>query len=422
MRVATTEIFRDLSFLLAVGVVSHFVIRKFRQPTIIGEIGIGIVLGPTVLGALNISLFDPIIIETFAALGAIFLLFLVGLESDFRSIYTKTNFFVALGGVLLPFVVGFAVAYLMVPPSGLGGNATQFTMAAFVGAALVATSTAIAASVLLEIGLMKDRVAQTILGAAVVDDILGLLVLSIVVGSGGPGGLDVTHIVLLGVSAVAFLVVGSLVGLYFFSRIVVWIQATGKRLGIPHGGFAIALALTFLYAFIAELIGLSAIVGAFLAGTMFASTPIRKDLHEGARYLGAVFTPIFFISMGLLVNLWVVLRTPDLIVFGIVLFVVAIGAKVIGCWIPARLSKMSARESLAIGLGMAPRGEVGLIVALTALTASVIGDALFSVIVVVMIVVSVLPTPFFKEVLVRIAASRPSEAESEPALASPPRA
>ncbi len=416
-----TEIFRDLSFLLAVGVVSHFVIRKFRQPTIIGEIGIGIVLGPTVLGALSISLFDPALIESFAALGAIFLLFLVGLESDFRSIYTKTNFLVALGGVLLPFAVGFAVAYVMVPPSGWGANATQFTMAAFVGAALVATSTAIAASILLEIGMMRERVAQTIMGAAVVDDILGLLVLSIVVGAGGPGGLDVPHLLLLILSAGAFLVVGSFVGLFFFSRIVVRIQAAGKRLGLQHGGFAISLALTFLYAFVAELVGLSAIVGAFLAGTMFASTHIRNDLQEGARYLGAVFTPIFFISMGLLVNLWAVAATPDLIVFGIVLLTVASGAKIAGCWIPARLSGMSTRESLAVGLGMTPRGEVGLIVALTALTAAVIGNALFSVIVLVMIVVSVLPAPFFKYVLQQIAANRGTNPPSTPDPASPPR-
>jgi Kef-type K+ transport system membrane component KefB len=208
----------------------------------------------------------------------------------------------------------------------------------------------------------------------------------------------------------AFLVIASFVGLYFFSQIVVRIQAAGKKLGLLHGGFAIALALTFFYAFVAELIGLSAIVGAFLAGTMFASTPLREDFQEGARYLGAVFTPIFFISMGLLVNLWIVAAAPGLVAFGVVLIVVAILTKVAGCWVPARLSRMTNRESLAVGLGMAPRGEVGLIVALTALTAGVIGDALFSVIVLVMIVVSVLPAPFFKRTILRIAAERKASA------------
>src|SRR5437867_2697871 len=133
------ELFRDLSLLLFVAVVSHFVIRRFRQPTIIGEIVIGILLGPTILGAFGISLFDTAVTASFAALGAIVLLFLVGLESDFRSVYTRKNFFVALGGVLLPLVLGFAVAYLTVPLDtpeargvALGPNGTQFTMAAFV--------------------------------------------------------------------------------------------------------------------------------------------------------------------------------------------------------------------------------------------------------------------------------------------------
>jgi Kef-type K+ transport system membrane component KefB len=134
-----------------------------------------------------------------------------------------------------------------------------------------------------------------------------------------------------------------------------------------------------------------------------------------------VFTPIFFISMGLLVNLWIVAAAPQLVVFGIVLIGVAIGTKVAGCGVPARLSRMTNRESVAVGLGMAPRGEVGLIVALTALTAGVIGDALFSVIVLVMIVVSVLPAPFFKRMIVRIAEERKSRG-SESMSPEPPRA
>src|SRR2546425_12579538 len=112
---AGAETFRDLSFLLAIAVVSHFVIKKFRQPTIVGEIAIGVLLGPTILGAFNISLFDTSLIESFAALGAIFLLFLVGLESDFRAIYPRNNFFVALGGVLLALVFRFLVWSVMDP-------------------------------------------------------------------------------------------------------------------------------------------------------------------------------------------------------------------------------------------------------------------------------------------------------------------
>lgn len=412
MAATATELFRDLSLLLSVAVVSHFLIRRFRQPTIIGEIGVGIVLGPTVVGAFGVTLFDQTLLESFAALGAIVLLFLVGLESDFRSVYTRKNFVVALGGVMLPLVLGFTVAYVMVPAAGPGPNGTPFTMAAFVGAAMVATSTAIAAAILLELGLMKERIAQTIMGAAVVDDILGLLVLSIVVGSSRPGGVDVVGVALLTASAVAFVGGAILFGTYFFSPIVVRLQDAGARLGMRHGGFSVAMAITFMYAFVADLIGLSAIVGAFLAGSMFASTPLREEFEEGARFLGAVFTPIFFISMGLLVNLGESAKVPQFFAFALVLIAVAIVAKLAGCAIPARLTKMTARESIAVGWGMTPRGEVGLIVALTALTAGIIEEGLFSVIVLVMIVVSILPTPFFKRALEWVAAER-AKADSQ---------
>jgi Kef-type K+ transport system membrane component KefB len=278
-------------------------------------------------------------------------------------------------------------------------------MAIFVGATLTATSTAIAAAVLLELGLMREPIAQTIMGAAVVDDILSLVLLSIVIGASG-GRLEALSIGLLLAKALLFLGVGMAVGLYFFRKVVVRIQVAGLKLGLKHGGFIIAITITFLYAFIAEVIGLSAIVGAFLAGTLFANTPLREDFTEGAGYLGAIFTPIFFISLGLQVDLLAVGGGPPLILFGAVLTVVAIVAKVIGCGIPARVAGMTRSEALSVGWGMTPRGEVGLIVALAALTASVINEALFSVIVVVMVLVSVLPAPLFKRSLVVVADER----------------
>ena len=399
-------IYQQLTILLALATLSHFTIKRFRQPTIVGEIALGILLGPTILfHYLNIQLFDPNLVSTFAGLGAIFLLFLIGLESDFKAIYTRKNVAVAAGGVVLPFVLGFVTAYFLVPVSDVGLNGTQFTMAIFVGATLTATSTAIAAAVLLELGLMREPIAQTIMGAAVVDDILSLVLLSIVIGASG-GRLDPFSIGLLLAKALLFLGVGMAVGLYFFRKVVVRIQVAGLKLGLKHGGFIIAITITFLYAFIAEVIGLSAIVGAFLAGTLFANTPLREDFTEGAGYLGAIFTPIFFISLGLQVDLLAVGGGPPLIIFGAVLTVVAIIAKVIGCGIPARVAGMTRSEALSVGWGMTPRGEVGLIVALAALTASVINEAMFSVIVVVMVLVSVLPAPLFKRSLAVVAEER----------------
>src|SRR3989442_5440638 len=128
-------------------------------------------------------MFDPAVVGTLAVLGSIFLLFLIGLDFDFRAVYTRKNVAVASGGVVLPLLLGFATALYLVPVASIGVNGTQFTMALFVGATLTATSVAITAAVLLELNLLNDRVAQTILGAAVFDDVLVLIVLSVVVGT-----------------------------------------------------------------------------------------------------------------------------------------------------------------------------------------------------------------------------------------------
>lgn len=413
----TQALFQQLALLLVLATLSHFTIKRAHQPTIVGEIALGVVMGPSIVGLfLGIALFDPGVVESFAALGAIFLLFLIGLESDFRAIYTKKNIAVALGGVAFPFIFGFLTAFFLVPDSALAAGSNQFIMSMFVAATLTATSTAIAASVLLDLGLMKERVAQTILGAAVVDDVLGLLVLSIIVGM-GQGVVDPVSIGILSLTALAFLLVGIAIGVYFFRRVVVRIQVEGMKLGLKHGGFLIALSIAFLYAFISESIGLSAIIGAFLAGALFANTPLREDFTEGAGYLGAIFTPIFFISLGLQVDLPAAAGLPQLFLFAIVLTVVAVVTKVVGCAIPARLAKMTRNEAVAVGWGMTPRGEVGLIVALAALNALVITDALFSIIVVVIIVVSVIPAPFFKKALIAIDAERRAASKAAEAAA-----
>ncbi len=412
-------IYQQLTILLLLATLSHFTIKRFHQPTIVGEIALGILLGPSILGFyFHIFPFDANLVKNFASLGAIFLLFLIGLESDFRAIYTTKNVLVAAGGVALPFFFGFLAAYLLVPATAVGASGTQFTMAIFMGATLTATSTAIVASVLLDLGLMKEPVAQTIMGAAVVDDILSLVVLSLVVGA-SRGQVDPLTIGLLILSALAFIGIGMAVGLYFFRKVVVRLQVEGMKLGLKHGGFIIAMAVTFLYAFASEVIGLSAIVGAFLAGTLFASTPLREDFTEGAGYLGAIFTPIFFISLGLQVDLPLALGDVRLLIFGAALIPLAIFTKVLGCGIPARLSKMTRHESLAVGWGMTPRGEVGLIVALAALSAEVISEALFSVLVVATVVVSILPAPLLKRSLAAVDADRRRAREAEAAAADP---
>ena len=399
----SSQVFLQLTILLSVAVASHFASKRFRQPTIIGEIGIGVILGPSVLGfILNgwsappagaSGPFDAELIAIFAGLGAIFLLFLIGIETDVRAVYKRRNVYVALGGVILPWVVGFLTAYLMLP-------GRDVVVATFVGATLVATSTAIAAAILRELGMLQTEVASTIMGAVVVDDVLGLLVLSVAVGV-AHGRVDVLGVLYLLAVAAAFIVLAMYIGARYFSRLVVWTQGRGARLGLKHAGFMMAMAVAFSTAFLSEAVGLSAVIGAFLAGTMFSATPLRRDFQEGVEFLGAVFTPVFFISLGLFVNVWEI-RTFNLLWFGAVLLVVAFVTKLVGCSLVARGIGMSAEESMAVGYGMVPRGEVGLIIALIAEREGVIGPDLFSVLVLVMVVVSVLPAPLLRRALARV--------------------
>ena len=421
--VGTAALFQQLTILLTLATLSHILFRRFHQPTLIAEIAIGIVLGPSLVGNAALGpyryVFDPTVVATLAVLGSIFLLFLIGLDSDFRMIYTGRNVAVASGGVLLPLVVGSVSALYLVQPSSFGSNGNAFTVALFVGATLTATSVAITAGLLLEFNLLKERVAQTILGAAVVDDVMGLIVLSVVVGAEA-GRVSPFDLALLLAEAVGFLVVGLAVGIFLLRRIVMRIHAEGAKLGLHHGGFIIAMAIAFLFSLTAESIGLSAIVGAFLAGSLFANTPLQDDFREGARHLGAIFTPIFFVSLGLQVDFSAVASHLDLLPFALVLLVIGVATKVVGCGIPARLMKMTRQEALAVGWGMTPRGEVGLIVAVTALSAGFIGDALFSMIVVVLILVSILPVPLFKRALKGVVGERLSAGETSVSGADDP--
>src|SRR2546427_2210138 len=252
--------------------------------------------------------------------------------------------------------------------------------------------------------MVRTTVANTIMGAVIVHALLGLLVLSVSLGIAG-GALGLVLLAYLVAAAIAFIAFALYIGSHYFSRLVVWTQGRGKRVGLTHAGFMVAMAVAFSMSFLSELIGLSAVIGAFLAGAMFSDTPLRADFQEGVEFLGAVFTPVFFISLGPFVDIWTL--NASLLFFGAALLVVAFLTKLVGCSVIARGLGMTADESMAVGYGMVPRGEVGLIIALVAKQAGVIGDELFSIVVLVIVVVSVLPAPLLRRSLGRIGAAPP---------------
>ncbi len=387
------EISNDLWFqvamLLAIAIASSMIFVRVGLPKTVGQIVIGIIIGPSVLNLITITSGNGTegagttdIITLLATFGATIMLFVIGLECDFKEIYTKKNIFIAIGGITLPWIGGFALASTLLP-------GTSFAQSIFVGTALVATSVAITGGVLREMGIISSSMAKTILGAAVVDDVLGMIVLAISIGVGTGSGIDFSDVALISIAAILFVVGGTFVGSRIIVKIIGMTERKGLKHGIPESGFILALSFAFLYAFVSNQIGISAIVGAFVAGTSFSRCEYRKQFREGIIFLEWAFAPIFFISLGVLVDI----RLPlDIWMFAIALAGVAILTKVVGSAIPARIFGMTNIESVAIGLGMAARLEVAMIIALYGLNEGIIDNTIYSVIV-LMGVISVLIAP-----------------------------
>jgi len=374
------DVWFELTFLIVVSIFASFLFARFGQPRIIGYILVGVLIGPSLLGIIapppsEIPLPDdefdtglPESILMLAQLGAIILLFMIGLECDLREIYTRRSISIAVGGVVIPWVAG----YLLADAFGFSNEAI------FIGATLVATSVAITASVISQLGLIGTPVAYAIVGAAVVDDILGMVVLSISKGLPETGDFDVAGIGLLILGATLFVVLGAWIGSNLLAKLVFQVQVSGFRRKLPMSGFVLALAIAFLYSFVAETIGITALVGAFVAGTAFSGSALRDGLRKGAQYMESLFVPIFFVSLGVAVNLggiW------DQIWFGIALTAVAVVTKIVGCGIPARLTGMSWWDSFSVGVGMMPRLEIALVIAYYGLTTKIISPELYSVVV-----------------------------------------
>ncbi len=362
MELASTIEFQ-MSLLLFVALAGYLIASRINQSAVIGEILVGLIIGPSLLGLITYTDF----VRSVAQLGAIILLFVVGLEFKLRDIFNIKYGIIAAVGVIVPWISGFYLAEAF----GYG-----FGSAVFVGTALTATSIAITANVLKEMGKLQTEAAKAIIGAAVIDDILSLLALSVSdqIALGSFSFMSTFVIVL---KAVIFLVGGSYIGYKFLSRLIEKVDHTRIAHKYPEFVFIFAMMIAFFYAMIAELIGLSSIVGAFIAGVSLEGAVIMKSksYKEGAEYLHIIFASIFFISLGILADFHAI--TSGVVWFLIVLTIVAVLTKLIGCYIPAKLQGMSHKDSLIVGFGMSPRGEVAMIVALIGLNQKIIGQEIY---------------------------------------------
>ena len=376
-----TTIEFQLSLLLFVALAGYIIAAKINQSAIIWEILIGIAIGPSLLGLITYT--DSV--RSFAQIGAVILLFVIGLEFNIKDVFNIKYGIIALFGVIVPWIGGYFLAIFY------GFN---FISSVFVGTALTATSIAITANVLRELGKLQTEAAKAIIGAAVIDDILGLLVLSISMQV-ARNTFSIEPLIITIILAVLFMILGAFIGRRYITKLLEKLDNTKIIRRFPETVFIFAITIAFLYAMIAEGIGLSAIVGSFLAGIALSGCCIKcgKNFKEGADYLQIIFASIFFVSLGILADFHKL--TIAIIGFLIALTILAFLSKIIGCYIGARIGHMTHKNSLAVGVGMAPRGEVAMIVALIGLNMGFFGQDIY----VSLILMSLLTTVLVPSIL-----------------------
>jgi Kef-type K+ transport system membrane component KefB len=374
--------------IIAAAKIGGYISLRLGQPSVLGELTVGIILGPSVLGMFQWAPFTDKhmgeAIAHIAELGVLFLMFLAGLDLHLSDLAKsgKVSAFAGILGVFLPLGMGYGLA-----------RAFSFDAptAIFIGLILAATSVSISAQTLMELKVLRTRVGIGLLGAAVFDDILVVLGLSIfialAVGTGGVWG-----IVWIAVRMALFLGVAAVVGMKFLPDL----SRKIANLPISQGLIAFVLVVCLFYAWSAEILGgMAAITGAFLAGLMFARSQLKDRIESGISTLAySFFVPIFFVNVGLAANarelsgesLWLLLAMTG----------VAIVSKVLGSGLGARIAGFTNLESLQLGAGMTSRGEVGLIVASVGVTEGMISGDIFAVIVGVVIVTTLVTPPMLR--------------------------
>jgi Kef-type K+ transport system membrane component KefB len=354
--------------------------ERVGQPAVLGELLAGVVLGPSVLGVVNPDL--PVV-HVMAEIGVVILLFQIGLETNLRRLLSVggTAATVAVVGVAVPFMLGLEAGRLL----GLGQLPTLVA-----AAALTATSVGITARVLSDLGRLQDQESQVVLGAAVIDDIIGLIILAVVARLVAGHSLSAGNIALTTLTAFGFVAGALLVGRLIVPALFRLLARIGSEQAVAMMGLVVA----FLLATLADAVGSALIIGAFTAGLVFAPTVHARPIERGVVRLGHFFVPIFFVAVGAAVDVRSFLDAKVLLVGG-VLIVVAVVGKVIAGFAPFWFRG----RKLVVGVGMVPRGEVGLIFAQTGLAAGVLDAGLFSAITAMVMVTTFIAPPALKALL-----------------------
>lgn len=375
------EILLSLFVVFVAAQIGGEIAQRIKLPAVVGEIAAGCLIGPYALGWIKLN--EPL--EVLAEIGAVLLLFSVGLETrvgDLRKVGRVASF-VGVLGVILPFLLGGLWAWL-------SGYETPKAM--FIAAAFVATSAGITARVLQDLGVLGRTESRVILGAAVIDDVLAMLLLGVVTAVQGGGGVNVVGLLLILAQAVGFVALVALVGTRVMGRSSNLLEAPIN----PLSPLTLSLALCLGLAAAAAWIGLAAIIGAFLAGMVMAESSQRHTLEKQFQPIMAFLVPFFFVVTGAKVD---VTQLGSFSVLGMVAVVtlLAVVSKLVGCGLGAL--SLGKKSALIVGVGMVPRGEVGIIVASLGQQAGVFSETIYAVIIAMSILTSIIAPPVLKVLL-----------------------
>ena len=380
------SIFKDLAIIIVFAKFFGVLARKCKAPQVVGEIIAGLLIGPSVLGLVELSEF----LAGMAEVGVVLLMFSAGLETDLKELM-KTGpvaFLIACAGVFVPLVGGtlLYMGFYGVAPWG----SEQFYTAVFIGVIMTATSVSITVQALKEMGRLKGKVGTTILSAAIIDDVIGIIVLTFVIGFKNPDNNPGKVVI----STVLFFVFAIIVGYILYRIFKNFDERYPHTRRIP----IISLAICFAFAYVAEkYFGIADITGAYVAGIVLCSmrdSSYIDEKMEVSSYM--IFGPVFFASIGLKTSIDSVDGTILLFSLGFVL--VALLTKIIGCGIMAKLCKFNIKDSFKIGVGMMTRGEVALIVSQKGLSVGMISPIYFTA-VIFLIIVSSISTPIILKFL-----------------------
>ncbi|MEO2075476.1 MAG: cation:proton antiporter [Bacillus sp. (in: firmicutes)] len=369
------ELIFELAIILLASKLAGDISVKLGQPSVLGKLLIGILLGPAVLGLVS----ETKTLEEISQIGVILLMFIAGLETDVDEFKRsgKASTLVGVSGIVVPLFVGYIAGIIM--------NMTNIE-SMFLGLLLSATSVSISVQALKELNMMKTKEGTTILGAAVIDDVLVIIALAFLMSMAG-GDVNLSLVI---IKKVLFFGGAILVAW----KVVPWILKKFAPLKVTESLISAALIICFLYAYVAEITGVAAIIGAYIAGVAISVTNYKHEIFEKVETIGySIFVPVFFTSIGVKASFDGITEHIGLIIG---LSVLAILTKLIGSAVGAKIANFPLRSSLGIGAAMVSRGEVALIIATIGLETKLISQELFAILVIVVLVTTIVTPPMMK--------------------------